>query len=47
MHNFERNEWEVVIVLDTDGGSQAIYGNDKELDFLTIISLSLITSFYR
>ena len=26
VHNFERNEWEVVTVLDSDGGSQAIYG---------------------
>ena len=28
VHNFERNEWEVVTVLDSDGGSQAIYGID-------------------
>ena len=26
VHNFERDKWEVVPVLDSDGGSQAIYG---------------------
>ena len=29
VHNFERNEWEVVTVLDSDGGSQAIYGINR------------------